>query len=860
MKHTIFKKLIFLTAIIVLLPLAVTAQNPIIQTNYTADPAPMVYDGTVYLYTTHDEDVTVNQFFTMNDWRCYSSKDMVNWTDYGAILSYKDFSWARGDAWAGQCIHRNGKFYFYVPMNMKNGGNAIGVAVADSPIGPFRDALGKPLLVGYGYIDPTVYIDDDGQAYLYWGNPDLWYVKLNEDMISYNPTVGIVKTQLTPDGFGTRANTTERNTSYEEGPWFFKRDNKYYLMYPAGGVPEVLAYSTSPGPTGPWTYGNVIMNLIPDKGAFTNHPGYIDYKGKSYLFYHNAALPDGGGYKRSVCVDEFSFNSDGSISLIAPTAGIQNAVENVNPYLENQAETIAWEEGVKTDKSDKTGVYVTSIDNGDYIKVRNVDFGQNGAAAFTATVACETGAGIRVGGSIEIRLDNKNGNLIGSVPVLYTGGWDKWVNKTTGISMVNGVHDVYFVFKTLNSSVFIFDKWVFTPKQDTKELVAINAYTDKYKIDILDPNDTTTIKVDAIYSDGSFADVTTQVELSYKQGGVLTIDKGVVRGIAYGSESVVVKYEGMSDELRFVVKNLDSELTVDKVVLEPEYIDLLCGNTASIAIYANFLDGHTELITNQAVLSNPNPAIATVSDGLITARSKGQVVITANFKGAIGVSKSGSIAVNVYNRSPYVRNETEDYSNQSGIQTETCNDTDGGQNIGFIENGDWVKYQAIDFDKGTSKFEVRVASAGSGGNIEIRLNSPSGTLVGKCQVTSTGNWQNWETKSCIIEDINGNHDVYLVFTGGSGYLFNMNWWKFYALSTSNENLENAEKPIVVSKNNSIYLVNLTNNDFISVYNALGQKVNTIKASGSEERLSGFGGYAIIEIRRGFIVYVLKTIL
>src|SRR5665647_3961740 len=102
--HFVMKnKLIFRTliiGIITIIPPIAIAQNPIIQTNYTADPAPMVDGETVYLYTTHDEDVTVRNFFTMNDWRCYSTKDMVNWTDHGKIVSYKDFSWSRGDAWA----------------------------------------------------------------------------------------------------------------------------------------------------------------------------------------------------------------------------------------------------------------------------------------------------------------------------------------------------------------------------------------------------------------------------------------------------------------------------------------------------------------------------------------------------------------------------------------------------------------------------------------------------------------------------------------------------------------------------------------------------------------------------------------
>lgn len=162
-------------------PMALAAQNPIVQTMYTADPAPMVHDGKLFLYTSHDEDAST--WFVMNDWKLYTTTDMVNWTDHGAVLSYETFSWAKGDAWAMQCVERGGKFYAYVPVTMKSGGGAIGVAVADSPYGPFHDPLGKPLAQSKrGDIDPTVLVDDDGQAYLYWGNPFCYYVKLNEDM------------------------------------------------------------------------------------------------------------------------------------------------------------------------------------------------------------------------------------------------------------------------------------------------------------------------------------------------------------------------------------------------------------------------------------------------------------------------------------------------------------------------------------------------------------------------------------------------------------------------------------------------------------------------------------------------------
>jgi beta-xylosidase len=149
------------------------SQNPIIQTNYTADPAPMVYNDRLYVYTTHDEDDST--WFVMNDWKVYSTNDMVNWTDHGSILSYKDFDWAKRDAWAAQCVERNGKFFMYVPMWSKtNNKGAIGVAVGDSPFGPFHDPLGKPLVQSeWGDIDPTVFIDDDGQAYMYWEIPNL---------------------------------------------------------------------------------------------------------------------------------------------------------------------------------------------------------------------------------------------------------------------------------------------------------------------------------------------------------------------------------------------------------------------------------------------------------------------------------------------------------------------------------------------------------------------------------------------------------------------------------------------------------------------------------------------------------------
>ncbi|XXY50750.1 glycoside hydrolase family 43 protein [Sorangium sp. So ce269] len=438
------------------LPSSALADNPIVQTIYTPDPAPMVYNDTVYLYTGHDED-SATDWFGMNEWRVYSSKDMVNWTDHGSPLSYRDFSWAKGDAWAGQAIHRNGKFYYYVPVTSNSLNRmTIGVAVSDSPTGPFKDALGKPLITANcGDIDPTVMIDDDGQAYLYWGNPSVCYVKLNEDMISYQGDV--VRVPMTAASFGQRTGESDgrHTTKYEEGPWLYKRDGLYYLVYAAGPISEYIAYSTSSSPTGPWTYRGVIM---PTEGtSFTNHAGVIDYKGNSYFFYHNGALPGGGGFHRSTAVEQFTFNADGTIPTIRMTQEGVRGVGNLNPYVMTEAETIAWESGVETEPCSEGGMDVGSIENGDYIKVKGVDFG-TGAVSFDARVASATS-----GGNIELRLDSATGTLVGTCMVQGTGGFQTWVTTSCEVDGATGIHDLYLKFTGGNGFLFNVNWWKFTP-------------------------------------------------------------------------------------------------------------------------------------------------------------------------------------------------------------------------------------------------------------------------------------------------------------------------------------------------------------------------------------------------------------
>ena len=452
------KKTIILTAALAI-AMNSTAQNPFVQTWCTSDPAPMVHNGRMYVYTGHDEDNA--DFFWMQEWRVYSTDDMVNWLDHGSPLALESFSWADDRAWASQCVERDGKFYWYICAHSKiSNGMAIGVAVSDTPTGPFRDAIGKPLFENgsWDHIDPTVLIDDDGQAWLMWGNPQCYYLKLNRDMISYSGELGLL--DMTEEAFGgpimsKREKGKKYKDSYVEGPWLTKRNGTYQLLYAAGGVPEHIAYSTASSPTGPWKYAGEIMPLS-DTKSFTNHCGVADYKGHSYFFYHTGKLPNGGGFERSVAVEEFKYNADGSFPTILPTDEGVKPIGKFDPYRKVEAETMAFSKGVKTEQNGQIGVYVTDIHNGDYIKLQNVHFCNKIPRTFTARIA----SGLR-GGQIEIRIDSIGGKLLGTVNVPGTGGWEQWQTITTDLTAItSGHHDMYFVFKGRKGpKLFNFDWW-----------------------------------------------------------------------------------------------------------------------------------------------------------------------------------------------------------------------------------------------------------------------------------------------------------------------------------------------------------------------------------------------------------------
>lgn len=292
--------------------------NPLFTHKYTADPAALVVGDTFYLYA--GQDTGDGKGYNMPNWLVFSSKDMKTWTEHPIPLRSSDFSWAVGNnAWASQVIERNGKYYWYVSTEHENvdgkKGKAIGVAVSDSPAGPFKDAIGKALItndmttkwtkISWDDIDPSVFIDDDGQAYLFWGNTQCYYIKLKENMVE---TEGeIIPVDL---------------PKFTEAPWIHKRGEWYYLSY-ATGFPEKIAYAMSKSIHGPWEYKGLLNEIAGNSN--TNHQAILEFNGEWYFVYHNGAVQtEGGSYRRSVCIDRLFYNEDGTMKrIIMTTEGVQ---------------------------------------------------------------------------------------------------------------------------------------------------------------------------------------------------------------------------------------------------------------------------------------------------------------------------------------------------------------------------------------------------------------------------------------------------------------------------------------------------------------------------------------------------------
>lgn len=282
--------------------------NPIIAHKCTADPTALVVNDRMYLYTGHDEAKPDQHEYIMNKWLCFSSSDLTNWTEHPDPLSPAAFQWANGRAYASCVAQYNNNFYWFVAVGMKNSSRqAIGVAVAARPEGPFRDAKGSPLIdpsvltvAGSENFDPSVLVDDDGIAHIYWGKNVCYHAILNQDLTSIEGKIETIDLPL-----------------FEEGAHIHKQSGWYYLSY-GYSYPEKVAYAMSRSAKGPWAFKGLLNELAGN--CATNRPCIIQYKNTWYFIYHNGGLQDGGTHRRSVCIDYLYYNEDGTMKRVVMTS------------------------------------------------------------------------------------------------------------------------------------------------------------------------------------------------------------------------------------------------------------------------------------------------------------------------------------------------------------------------------------------------------------------------------------------------------------------------------------------------------------------------------------------------------------
>ena len=328
------KKLLLLA---LALPLTVAAQNPIIRDQYTADPTARVFNDKVYLYPSHDIFPPEGQrkdWFCMEDYHVFSSENLTDWTDHGVIITQNKVPWIKPNSysmWAPDCVYRNGKYYFYFPSIPNDGrGFGVGVAIADSPEGPF---IPEPEPIkGINGIDPCVLLASDGNAYIFWGNGRCAKLKPNmKELADDTPKEKVKWGDREFEMYGVNCLKDLPNRQ-AEGPFAFEYNGNYYLTYPyVRENTEVLGYAMSKNPMGPYEYKGLIMPEH-ENGCWTNHHSIINYKGQWYLFYHQNAFSPRDDKRRSVQIDKLYFNLDGTIQEVKKTmrgVGINKATEKI---------------------------------------------------------------------------------------------------------------------------------------------------------------------------------------------------------------------------------------------------------------------------------------------------------------------------------------------------------------------------------------------------------------------------------------------------------------------------------------------------------------------------------------------------
>jgi len=399
--------------IVVLSAINSKAQNPIIRNQFSADPTARVFNGRIYLYPSHDILGKPGQgrpnWFCMEDYHVFSSENLTDWTDHGVIVSQNKVAWVDSTAfsmWAPDCINKNGKYYFYFPAPPKGGtrGFAVGAAVSDTPYGPF---IPQPAAMeNVNGIDPNVFIDKDGQGYLYWSARGFMVARLKDNMVELASEPQLI------------ANLPGKGLT--EGPFLFERNGIYYLTFPhVENKIERLEYAMGTSPTGPFKMAGVIMDESP-VGCWTNHQSVVNFKGQWYLFYHSNDLSPNFDKNRSVRIDSLSFNADGTIRKVIPTfrgVGLTPATAQIQidrySRISDKGVSISF-----IDSANTFGGWKTIFGaKGAWIQYNAVDFGKKNYKSIIVKATS------KAGGTLQIRLNSVSGAEVARIEMVKSNTW-----------------------------------------------------------------------------------------------------------------------------------------------------------------------------------------------------------------------------------------------------------------------------------------------------------------------------------------------------------------------------------------------------------------------------------------------------
>ena len=404
------------------------ATNPLITDQFTADPSARVFGDRIYVYPSHDIPPVPGKsrpdWFCMEDYHVFSSANLTDWQDHGVILTQTAVPWANPGAyamWAPDCVFKNGKYYFYFPAAVKPMGFRIGVAVADQPTGPFKPEATP--IEGVQGIDPCVFIDEDGAAYLYYSRGKIMVAKLKENMLQLDGPPKVI------DNLPTKG--------LLEGPFVFKRNGVYYLTYPhVENKIERLEYATSDSPLGPFQPAGVILDES-TSGCWTVHQSIVEFQGQWYLFYHDKDLSPAFDKNRSIRADLLAFGEEGKIRKVVPTlrgVGLVPAQSRIEldrySAISDYDTTVSFLDAANP----RDGWQITLASSSAWVRFNGVDCGPGGQKELDLRATAATG------GVIEIILDRPDGPAVGRLAVARGTEWRTIPFNVQALPA--GVHDL----------------------------------------------------------------------------------------------------------------------------------------------------------------------------------------------------------------------------------------------------------------------------------------------------------------------------------------------------------------------------------------------------------------------------------